>query len=266
MATTIVYPNWDVSGTLSASTIIGTAATLSGSLTASTLAVLGTATFSGTAVFLTTAQFAGTTTFSGTAVFLTGLTVSGTAAVGVANIGSLSCSGVAIFKGTVTVSATLSAGALTVAGVPVGTPNYVRIDSTTGFAGVTAFKSSGTWSAYYSVDVQVSCKGAATTTNLIVLLYADGGVTPFMTYPLNPIGSATASEMIAFLTITGTKDGHPAVIAPEFQIFPSVANNAGQQPTVTFTTSGINAIGICTGAGATTTTMSSASVVIWGRN
>src|SRR4051812_6037969 len=269
MATTIVYPSWDVSGTLSASTIVSTAGTFAGSLTASTFAVTGTSTFSGTAVFLTTAQFAGTVTMSATVVFLTGAIISGSLSVGTlyvsttttlsgaartlgpldvsatASVGALivagavSVVGAAIFKGTITVSATASVGFLTVAGVPVASGAYTKLVETTAFAGVTFFKASGTWSSYYSVDVQVACKGAATTTNLIVGLFADGGTTPFMVYTLNPVASATASEMIAFLTITGTKDGHAAVIWPHFQIFPSVTNNAGQAITTTFTASGI---------------------------
>lgn len=301
MPTTIVWPSLDVSGTGSISTIVSTAGTFAGSLTASTFAVTGTATFSGTAVFLTTAQFAGTTTFSGTAVFLTSAVISGTLSTGgivvtagatfngsatfsgtamfltginvagtlsgsaINLTGPMSVSGAAVFKGTITVSATASVGALTVAGVPVGTPNYVKIDSTAGGSFNSFYKASGAWSVYYSVDVQILAKGAATTTNLIIGLYADGGTTPFVTFPLNPIASATASEVAAFITITGTKDADIKIIYPKWQIFNGVTNQAGQFPTATFTTSGINAIGIITGAGATTTTMSSASIVLWGR-
>lgn len=74
MPTTVVYPSLDVSGTGSISTIIGTAASFAGSVTASGLTVTGTATFSGTAVFVGTAQFLATVTFSKTVVFVGGAT------------------------------------------------------------------------------------------------------------------------------------------------------------------------------------------------
>lgn len=82
MPTTVVFPSLDVSGTGSISTIISTAGTFAGSLTASTLAVTGTATFSGTAVFVGTAQFLATVTFSATVAFMTTVKISGTLSVG----------------------------------------------------------------------------------------------------------------------------------------------------------------------------------------
>lgn len=294
---TIISTAVHVAGSLSASAVTITGpTTLSGTAVHLTTAqFLGTTTFSGTAVFLTGASVSGTmaagivnagslsisanavitgqltvagsSTFSGTAVFLTTLLVSGTASVGALTVaGGASISGTAIFKGTITVSATASVGFLTVGGVAVSAPAISKLDFTTGFAGNTYFKASGAWSAYYAVEVYVNCKGAATTTNLIIGIYADGGTTPLINFPLNPIASATASEISAYLTIFGTKDSHTKIIYPHYQIFNGVVNQAGQFPTTTFTSSGINAIGVITGAGATTTTMSAADIVVYGRS
>lgn len=134
MATTIVLPSLDISGTLSASTHIGTAGTFTGSLTASSLTITGTATFSGTAVFVGTAQFLSTVTFSGGVSFLgtvsfsatvaflnatvTTLGVTGTAsfAAQATFAGTATFSGTAIFLTAASISGSLSVGSLYVSG------------------------------------------------------------------------------------------------------------------------------------------------------
>lgn len=138
--------------------------------------------------------------------------------------------------------------------------------STTGFSGVNFFKASGDWSAYQALELDIQAKGAPATTNLIVALYTDGGTTPILTFATNPIASATASEVAASFRITGSRNQNAMkVLLPLYQMFAGVTNQAGQFPTATFTVSAINAIGIITGAGTTTTTMSSADIFLYGR-
>lgn len=141
-----------------------------------------------------------------------------------------------------------------------------KIDGTTGFSGVNFFKMSADWTTYQALELDIQAKGAATTTNLIIALYSDGGTVPFMTFATNPVASATASELAASFQITGTRNQNAMkVVFPRYQMFNGVTNQAGQFPTATFTTSAINAIGIITGAGTTTTTMSSADIFLYGR-
>lgn len=141
-----------------------------------------------------------------------------------------------------------------------------KLDGTTGFAGVNFFKMSADWTAYQALELDVQAKGAATTTNLIIALYTDGGTTPILTFATNPIASATASEVAASFQITGTRNQNAMkVIFTRYQMFNGVTNQAGQFPTSTFTVSAINAIGVITGAGTTTTTMSSADIFLYGR-
>lgn len=137
---------------------------------------------------------------------------------------------------------------------------------TTGFSGVNFFKMSGDWSAYQALELDIQAKGAAATTNLIIALYTDGGTNPILTFATNPIASATASEVAASFRITGSRNQNAMkVLVPLYQMFNGVTNQAGQFPTSTFTTSAINAIGIITGTGATTTTMSSGDIFLYGR-
>lgn len=141
-----------------------------------------------------------------------------------------------------------------------------KVAGTLGFAGVNYFLMSGNWTSYQALDLDIQAKGAPATTNLIISLYTDGGTTPFLTFTTNPIGSATASEVAASFRITGTRNQNAMkVIAPAYQMFAGVTNQAGQFATATFTASAINAIGIITGTGTTTTTMSSADIFLYGR-
>ena len=138
--------------------------------------------------------------------------------------------------------------------------------TTTGFSGANFFKMSGDWSAYQALELDIQAKGAPATTNLIVALYTDGGTAPILTFATNPIASATASEVAASFLITGTRNQNARkVLVPLYQMFNGVTNHAGQFPTSKFTVSAINAIGIITGAGEVTTTMSSGDIFLYGR-
>lgn len=166
--------------------------------------------------------------------------------------------------GGAAVSATASVGALTVAGAAWGRPGVERLGTatTTGLAGV--IKVSGTWSSYHTIDIHYQGKGAATTTNVIVHLYTDGGTTPFMTYPLAAVASATASDVVAQVTVYNANISAPKVAVPQFQYFAGVTTQATQTSSATATTGAINCIGICTGAAGVTTTQSAANVYVYG--
>lgn len=176
----------------------------------------------------------------------------------------LDSAGVLTAAATMNVSATASVGALTVAGTAWGRPGLERLGSATTTGSNTALKVSGTWSNYHSLRIHYEGKGAATTTAIGLLLYTDGGTTPFMTYPLAPNTSATASECYAQWIVTGVNVSGLKVAIPQFMHFAGIATQATQTRSATATTGAINCIGVYTAAGGVTTTQSAAAVYVYG--
>lgn len=290
----------DVSATLSVGValIVAGTSTLSGAVRALTsvdvsatlsvggLVVGGTATFSATAVFLTAVAISGTLSV-GTLVVSGTASFSATVAFANAIVTSLGITGTASFAGQVNFAATVSFANATVtslgitntasfaaqvnfgASISCSSAPYVggfqlstmKLGSATG-ATSTQFKISGGWSAFQALEVHVRGKGAATTTNLILQLYTDGGTTPFITYA-TVAGSATASDIIAIFDIAGIQSGFK-VIKPRLHHIAGIATQAAQTQTATQTTGIVNCIGIMTGAGTTTTTMSAAEIYVYG--
>lgn len=219
-----------------------TSASAATALVTGTFTVNGTASFSGTVVMTTALQVNGTASFSGTVVATTDVRV-----------------GKSLF-----VSLTASVGAVTVAGVAWGRPGVERLGTATtaGLAGV--IKVSGTWTNFHTLDILYQGKGAATTTNLILLLYTDGGTTPFLTYNLAAVTSATASDIIGHITVYNSNISAPKLAVPRLQYFAGVTTQATQTNSATLTTAAVNCIGICTGTAGVTTTQSAANVYVYG--
>jgi hypothetical protein len=125
-------------------------------------------------------------------------------------------------------------------------------------------KVSGTWTNYQTLTIDYVGKGAATTTNLILFLYTDGGTTPFMTYQLVANTSATASDIRAVFNVMGSNVNGAKLAKPDTVWFAGIATQAAQTFSATTTTAAVNCIGICTAAAAVTTTQSSAQVMVYG--
>lgn len=183
MATTVVYPSLDVSGTGSISTLISTAGTFAGSLTASSLTVTGTATFSGTAVFVGPAQFLASVTFSAGVSFLGTASFSATVAFANATVTTLGVGGTASFSTAVQIAG-FPAGSVLLGSLSISVNNSIRF--------------SGSWSDYAILELHAFFK-ATPSGSVNFDIYTDGGTTSIL--PNSGLGSATISFMFVIGTI-----------------------------------------------------------------
>lgn len=131
--------------------------------------------------------------------------------------------------------------------------------------GLVQLKISGTWTNYHALDVMFYGKGGPTVTTAILLLYTDGGTTPFLTFVSPATATATASDRVACWEVLGVnaKSGLKVAELTKHRVA-GVTTQPALGVTATATTGVVNCIGICLGAAGVTATMSSAYAYVYG--